>query len=73
MCFDSTKAAVDMVLTLFPLFFRSSITVLTSLGQIGVIEKLCERLVKGFINSLDSSWSIGVLNTRYQFTEDEIK
>ena len=41
MCFDSTKTAVDMVFTLCPLFLRSSITVLTSLGQIGVIVKFC--------------------------------
>ena len=33
----------------------------------------CERLVKGFINSLDSGWIIGVLYTRYKFTVNEIK
>ena len=39
MCFDSTKTDVDIVLTLFPLSFRLSIIVFTSMGQIGEIVK----------------------------------
>ena len=40
-CFDSTRTHVAIVFTLLPLSFRSSITVITSLGQMGVIVKSC--------------------------------